>query len=398
MFELTQVLFNFKTILTVGGLVAQRWGIIVTVGVVAFLTYWFSSRYVRASRLKMGLNGQLMMQVMQVQDFEVILGTDSKANLEMAKLKERLEVLIQSESSTEVDIDDLHTVPIQELHKVLSEVVMLLDEPDSFEFPETEEFMQDLAERFALASQLLTALSTRYQEVYSKGLLEELEFHANKIEGFRKRCFIRTQVYAGEKGQLSVDGMIEHFNLLADYVEEHLETHTDEVLHLAQMAYEMSESGQAKGEVPIERWLSMSTWEKNILLNHLYIAHGVKYTFESYSNLRQAIARFIAIGLKTIREIKLELKFRELAERWKRETGHMSIMSDIVSHPTYQQIIALGTQAIPLILRELEREPDHWFWALQQLTGANPIKPEDRGRLQKMTQAWLDWGERNGFE
>lgn len=73
-------------------------------------------------------------------------------------------------------------------------------------------------------------------------------------------------------------------------------------------------------------------------------------------------------------------------------------MDDIVSHPTYQQIIALGTETIPLILKELKREPDHWFCALKELTGANSIKLENRGRLEKMRQDWLDWEEKNGSE
>ena len=40
-----------------------------------------------------------------------------------------------------------------------------------------------------------------------------------------------------------------------------------------------------------------------------------------------------------------------------------------------------GAAAVPLILRELERSIDHWFWALGAITGANPIVEEHRGRL-----------------
>lgn len=95
---------------------------------------------------------------------------------------------------------------------------------------------------------------------------------------------------------------------------------------------------------------------------------------------------------------QIEKTFFELANQWRRETNHMSIMSDIILHPAYQRIIGMGLDVVPLILRELSKEPDHWFWALRSITGANPIKPEDKGRLKKMAEAWLDWGRQHGYK
>jgi hypothetical protein len=66
-------------------------------------------------------------------------------------------------------------------------------------------------------------------------------------------------------------------------------------------------------------------------------------------------------------------------------------------HPAYQQIIGLDSPALPLILLELRRELDHWFWALKAITGQDPVPPESRGRVQKMTDAWLDWGREHGY-
>jgi hypothetical protein len=57
----------------------------------------------------------------------------------------------------------------------------------------------------------------------------------------------------------------------------------------------------------------------------------------------------------------------------------------------------MGTAVVPHLLRELERRPDHWFWALTAITGADPVKPEDRGKLRKMTDAWLRWGKEQGL-
>lgn len=103
-------------------------------------------------------------------------------------------------------------------------------------------------------------------------------------------------------------------------------------------------------------------------------------------------------SLSRVEAAQIEKTFFELANQWRRETNHMSIMSDIILHPAYQRIIGMGLDVVPLILRELSKEPDHWFWALRSITGANPVKPEDKGRLKKMAEAWLDWGRQHGYK
>jgi hypothetical protein len=93
----------------------------------------------------------------------------------------------------------------------------------------------------------------------------------------------------------------------------------------------------------------------------------------------------------------LESTFLALAVQWQSETGMLSVVQKMVMHPVYQRIIGMGQPMVPLILRELEREPDHWFWALESITGMNPVLPEQRGRLEQMAAAWLAWGQDNGY-
>jgi hypothetical protein len=69
----------------------------------------------------------------------------------------------------------------------------------------------------------------------------------------------------------------------------------------------------------------------------------------------------------------------------------------MTASPAYQQIIRMGHVVVPLILKELKERPDHWFVALSAITGADPIRAGDRGRLEKMTSAWLDWGRERGL-
>lgn len=91
-----------------------------------------------------------------------------------------------------------------------------------------------------------------------------------------------------------------------------------------------------------------------------------------------------------------EQLFDDLAEEWREGTRLSSSFTDLLLHHAYQRIIGMGPVAIPLILRELERDPAHWFWALNAITGEDPVAPEDAGRLQRMTGAWLDWGRAHG--
>jgi len=88
------------------------------------------------------------------------------------------------------------------------------------------------------------------------------------------------------------------------------------------------------------------------------------------------------------------LKFLGLVSQWRQERGAISSITKMAMCPSYQRIIAMGERVIPFILRELESEgdePDMWFWALQVLTGNDPVSDEARGNVKKMADAWLDW-------
>jgi hypothetical protein len=91
-------------------------------------------------------------------------------------------------------------------------------------------------------------------------------------------------------------------------------------------------------------------------------------------------------------------QFQKLVKEWNVECGTTSSPIEMATCPAYQKILAMGKPAVRFILRQLESEgddPDHWFWALNKLTGEDPVAPEDRGNLRKMSAAWLQWGRNN---
>ena len=94
---------------------------------------------------------------------------------------------------------------------------------------------------------------------------------------------------------------------------------------------------------------------------------------------------------------ELGATFLALARRWKEERGPSSSTTELALCPSYQRIIGLGPAVVPFRLRELEREPDHWFWALKAITGAGPVPEASRGQLREMARLWVEWGRRQGY-
>jgi hypothetical protein len=93
----------------------------------------------------------------------------------------------------------------------------------------------------------------------------------------------------------------------------------------------------------------------------------------------------------------IAIEFQELSKRWRRETGHQSSLTLKFMHPSYQRIMAMGKPALPLILRNLEQKPGHWFYALRFIAGQSALGVADGSEtIEEASQAWLAWGRRKG--
>jgi hypothetical protein len=93
----------------------------------------------------------------------------------------------------------------------------------------------------------------------------------------------------------------------------------------------------------------------------------------------------------------VEERFRRLEAIWHADTRYSSSSREIREHPAFQEIIRLGDEVVPLMLRDLERAPHFWVWALATITGANPVPASDRGNIARMSEAWVRWGKENGY-
>lgn len=91
--------------------------------------------------------------------------------------------------------------------------------------------------------------------------------------------------------------------------------------------------------------------------------------------------------------------FCALATEWKNATGGLPRVIDKIRHPAYRRIISWGMDAVPHILNDISssEEPAHWFEALHEITGANPVDDRETGNLTKMAEAWIRWGKKRNL-
>jgi len=88
-------------------------------------------------------------------------------------------------------------------------------------------------------------------------------------------------------------------------------------------------------------------------------------------------------------------EFNMLANQWRNDTRHLSLISKKVMHQAYFRIMGMGPAVVPLLLEELRDRPAHWFTALKATTNVDPA-PQGSSSSEAR-QAWLDWGRGRGL-
>jgi hypothetical protein len=112
---------------------------------------------------------------------------------------------------------------------------------------------------------------------------------------------------------------------------------------------------------------------------------ATRSALEGYSSAGE----YVVVVLERLRQEdeRDEERFRRLAARWKAERLPHSSSTRLTDHPAYQEIVALGRRAIPWLLAEMEREPDHWFRAMKHLAGRNGERRRCNRRMTGQTMS-----------
>lgn len=115
-----------------------------------------------------------------------------------------------------------------------------------------------------------------------------------------------------------------------------------------------------------------------------------------YQNLFNSHRIFIgqSVFASQLYKNRLDRKFNLLKGVWENETIFSSNITEITNHPSYHAIIKLGREVVPLIIQDLQKNNSHWFYALEILTGENPILPQHKGNIVLMKNDWIDWATR----
>ena len=71
----------------------------------------------------------------------------------------------------------------------------------------------------------------------------------------------------------------------------------------------------------------------------------------------------------------IEAQFHRLVAQWRADTLVLSDPSKIMGHPAMREIIALGEDVVPFILRDLREKPSLLVWALSEISGENLAQP-----------------------
>jgi hypothetical protein len=94
----------------------------------------------------------------------------------------------------------------------------------------------------------------------------------------------------------------------------------------------------------------------------------------------------------------LQEKFDRLDAAWVNEVGHYSSSAVLRNHWAYREMVSLGEEIVPVLLRDVEKGPSLWCWALHEITGEIPFPQESRGNIEKICAAWVRWGKEQGYQ
>ena len=95
-----------------------------------------------------------------------------------------------------------------------------------------------------------------------------------------------------------------------------------------------------------------------------------------------------------------------MRDKWEQETAYYPLMAQMTQNYSYQLILKMGEEAIPLIMRRIERQGGMWYHALESITGlpspSGIAKVNTEGwhsiSVKEVNAAWLKWAREQGYQ
>src|SRR5947209_27453 len=90
----------------------------------------------------------------------------------------------------------------------------------------------------------------------------------------------------------------------------------------------------------------------------------------------------------------IKSRIEALASEWGEhchQTWFSSNLSHYLDHPAYRELVALGPEAVPIIMDHYRRDDLPWEFVLQEITGVRMIDDLSAYNPTEVRQRWLDW-------
>src|ERR1700733_4711271 len=86
-----------------------------------------------------------------------------------------------------------------------------------------------------------------------------------------------------------------------------------------------------------------------------------------------------------------------LSDRLYNKTRFLSSINRMTKYREFARLVELGNDTVEYIMGEmmLHQIKTFWFPLLKQITGADPVPAEFRGRVDEMRKRWVAWGVEN---
>lgn len=100
-------------------------------------------------------------------------------------------------------------------------------------------------------------------------------------------------------------------------------------------------------------------------------------------------------------DAQLASRFAALVSKCRHDNRYSSKLKTTLEHPAFREIVAMGWQAVPLLLACLERnDGSRWtpILALGVITGIDPVPDEAASTLDATVTAWITWGHEQGYK
>ena len=91
------------------------------------------------------------------------------------------------------------------------------------------------------------------------------------------------------------------------------------------------------------------------------------------------------------------ITFEKLASIVEKQCSVVSSNDTIINHPQYQEIIKMGDEIVPLLIKRLDKSY-MWLDALSIITNQHPVPESHKGKRNLMKEDWKKWGIDNGVK